>query len=57
MKSRLTRKEVNALYEAKRTVAMLRDQIETDDNARKIVVAARETVARLSAKRDNRIWL
>ncbi len=57
MKSRLTRKEVNTLYEAKRTVAMLRDQVETDDNARKIVTAARETVARLSAKRDNRIWL
>lgn len=57
-KSRITRKEANQIYDAKRLVFEFRDLAERgDDNARKIVTEARETVARLTAKRDNKIWL
>jgi predicted NBD/HSP70 family sugar kinase len=57
-KSRITRKEANELYESKKTVAQFRDLADAgDEEARKIVAAARENVARLTAKRDNRIWL
>lgn len=57
-KSLITRKEANQLYDAKRLVFEFRDAADKgDDNAKKIVANARETVARLTAKRDNKIWL
>jgi hypothetical protein len=57
-KSRISRKEADDLYEAKRLVASMRELADKgDENAKKIVANARETVARLTAKRDNKIWL
>ena len=57
-KSRITRKEAAQLYDAKRLVFEYRDLADNgNDEAKKIVANARETVARLTAKRDNKIWL
>jgi hypothetical protein len=57
-KSRLSRKEGNDLYEAKRIVASMRELADKgNENAKKVATEARETVARLTAKRDNKIWL
>ncbi len=57
-KSRITRKEANELYDAKKLVAEMRDLADAgNEEAKKIVSNARETVARLTAKRDNKIWL
>lgn len=57
-KSLITRKEVAQLYDAKRLVFEYRDLADNgDSNAKQIVSNARETVARLTAKRDNKIWL
>lgn len=57
-KSRITRKEADALFASKKIVAEFRALADAgDDEAKKIVAAARETVARLTAKRDNKIWL
>lgn len=54
-KSRLTRSEEKELQIARETVSQLREL--ADNNARRLVAQARETIARLTAKRDNRIWL
>ena len=57
-KSRLTRKEADELYNARKVVFMNREAAESgDDNARAVVNVARENITRLTAKRDNRIWL
>lgn len=57
-KSRLTRKEADDLYAARKTVCDLREVADKGDtNAKTIVARARETISRLTAKRDNRIWL
>jgi hypothetical protein len=57
-KSLITRKEANQLYDAKRLVFEYRDLADKgNEEAKKIVINARETVARLTAKRDNKIWL
>lgn len=57
-KSRLTKKEANALYDARTAVMNNREAAEAgNENAKKLLAAARETIARLTAKRDNRIWL
>lgn len=57
-KSRLTRKEADDLYAARKTLCDLREVADNGNaNAKDIVVRARETISRLTAKRDNRIWL
>lgn len=57
-KSLISRKEKNELYDAQKLVFEFRELADKgDENAKKIVVNARETVARLKAKRDNKIWL
>lgn len=57
-KSRLSKKESDDLYDAKRLVFQFRELADKgDENAKKIVANARETVAKLTAKRDNKIWL
>ena len=57
-KSRLTNREVNDLYDARTVIFQNREAADSgNDNALKVVAQARETIARLTAKRDNRIWL
>lgn len=57
-KSRLTKKEANDLYDARNIIMINREAAEAGDkNAKKLVAVARETIGRLTAKRDNRIWL
>ena len=57
-KSRLTKQEEKDLYNARATLCNLREDADRgNQNAKEIVAKARETVSRLTAKRDNRIWL
>jgi hypothetical protein len=57
-KSRLSRKEADDLYAARKTVCDLREVADRGDaNAKALVARARETISRLTAKRDGRIWL
>jgi hypothetical protein len=58
VKSRLSKKEQDDLYDAQKLVFQFRELAEKGDaNAKSIVANARENVARLKAKRDNTIWL
>ena len=46
------------LYDAKKLVFEFRELADAgNEEAKKIVANAREIVARLTAKRDNKIWL
>ena len=57
-KSRISKQEAADLYEARRVVMLNREAADAGNaNARQVVAVARDTVARLTAKRDNRIWL
>jgi hypothetical protein len=57
-KSRLTKKEQKELYDFRMVVFLNREAADAGDrNARAVVDQARENIARLTAKRDNRIWL
>lgn len=57
-KSLLTKQEVNDLYDARTVLMNNREAAEAGNaNARAVVAVARENIARLTAKRDNRIWL
>jgi hypothetical protein len=56
--SRLTKQDDSDLHEARWTLCNLREDAERGDaNAKMLVARARETISRLTAKRDNRIWL
>lgn len=58
MKSRLTKQDANDLHAARTVVMLNREAADAGNaNARAVVAAARETITRLVAKRDNKIWL
>jgi hypothetical protein len=57
-KTKLTRKDVNDLYGARTILMNNREAADAgNQNAKTLVASARETISRLTAKRDNRIWL
>lgn len=57
-KSRLTKQDEADLFAARTALCNLREFADKGDaNAKTIVARARETISRLMAKRDNRIWL
>lgn len=57
-KSRLTKQDERDLHAARTALCNLREIADRgDENAKKIVAAARDTISRLTAKRDNRMWL
>jgi hypothetical protein len=57
-KSRLNKQDERDLYNARTALCNMREIAESgNQNAKAIVSAARETISRLTAKRDNRIWL
>ena len=57
-KSRLSRKEIADLLTARSIAMSMRAEADAGNkNAIKLVAKARETIARLTAKRDNKIWL